>query len=82
MQVAAPARSLEDVALMAPGYLPGAVEPDWLSFGEYLDHLAGKPLGAGDLVLVKGSRGVGLEAAVDTLCELFPDAAEGREERG
>ena len=41
----APARSREDIALMAPGYLPGEVETDWLSFGEYLDHLARKPLG-------------------------------------
>ena len=41
----APARSLEDVALMAPGYLPGVVKHDWLSFGEYLDHLGAKPLG-------------------------------------
>ncbi|HIC82157.1 MAG TPA: D-aminoacylase [Kiloniellaceae bacterium] len=41
----APARSRRDIELMAPGYLPGAVEPDWLSFGEYLDHLDGKPLG-------------------------------------
>jgi N-acyl-D-amino-acid deacylase len=35
----APARSSADIALMAPGFTKGAVELDWLSFGEYLDHL-------------------------------------------
>lgn len=33
--------------------------------------IAGKPIGAGDLVLVKGSRGVGLEAVVAELIEQF-----------
>ena len=41
----APARSRRDIELMAPGYLPGAVELNWLSFGEYLDRLASQPLG-------------------------------------
>ncbi len=41
----APARSRRDIELMSPGFLPGAVDADWLNFGEYLDHLAGKPLG-------------------------------------
>lgn len=41
----APARSRADVELMAPGYVSGAVEIGWKSFGEYLDHLDGNALG-------------------------------------
>lgn len=41
----APARTHADVALMAPGFTEGAVEIDWLSFGDYLDHLDRMPLG-------------------------------------
>ncbi len=41
----APARSLRDVEVMAPGYVAGAVDIGWRGFGEYLDHLDGMPLG-------------------------------------
>lgn len=41
----APARTKADIALMAPGFIHGAVEADWRSFGEYLDHLDKTPLG-------------------------------------
>ena len=41
----APARSNADVALMAPGFTDGAVEIDWRSFGDYLDHLDRMRLG-------------------------------------
>ncbi|MCG8594936.1 MAG: amidohydrolase family protein [Kiloniellales bacterium] len=41
----APARCRADIALMAPGYTEGAVDLDWLSFGDYLDHLDKTPLG-------------------------------------
>ncbi len=41
----APARNRADIALMAPGYTDGAVDLDWLSFGDYLDHLDRLPLG-------------------------------------
>jgi len=41
----APARSNSDIALMSPGFIDGAVDTDWRSFGEYLDHLDKTPLG-------------------------------------
>ncbi len=41
----APAKSHADIALMAPGYTEGAVDLDWLSFGDYLAHLDRMPLG-------------------------------------
>lgn len=41
----APARCRGDVELMAPGFVPGAVEIGWNSFGEYLDHLDSIELG-------------------------------------
>ena len=41
----APARNAGDIALMAPGFTDGAVDLDWLSFGDYLDHLDRMPLG-------------------------------------
>ena len=44
-QSCAPARSLRDIELMAPGFVPGAVDIGWRSFGEYLDHLDRTPLG-------------------------------------
>ena len=44
-QSCAPARSLRDIEVMAPGFIAGAVKIGWRSFGEYLDHLDGTPLG-------------------------------------
>lgn len=41
----APARSNADIALMSPGFVDGAVDTDWRSFGDYLDHLDKTPLG-------------------------------------
>ena len=41
----APARSRADIEVMAPGYTDGAVDIDWLSFGDYLDHLDKMDLG-------------------------------------
>ena len=41
----APARSNSDIALMSPGFIEGAVNANWRSFGDYLDHLDKTPLG-------------------------------------
>ncbi|MCW2305901.1 N-acyl-D-amino-acid deacylase family protein [Rhodobium gokarnense] len=41
----APARNKADIELMAPGFTEGAVDVDWLSFADYLDHLDGVALG-------------------------------------
>ncbi len=41
----APARTLQDAELIAPGFVAGAVDISWRSFGDYLDHLDGVPLG-------------------------------------
>ena len=41
----APARSNADIALMSPGFIDGAVDANWRSFIEYLDHLDKTPLG-------------------------------------
>ncbi len=41
----APARTQSDIALMSPGFIDGAVEANWRSFKEYLDHLDNIPLG-------------------------------------
>lgn len=48
----APARNRADVALMAPGFTEGAVDIDWLSFGDYLDHLDRMGLGVNVLAFV------------------------------
>lgn len=41
----APARSNADIALMSPGFVEGAVDANWRTFGDYLDHLDKTPLG-------------------------------------
>ncbi|MCG8457120.1 MAG: UDP-N-acetylmuramoyl-tripeptide--D-alanyl-D-alanine ligase [Holophagales bacterium] len=74
------ASHLRDGVLEAGG--SASWQPDAAACAEWLGskpRLGEKPLGAGDLVLVKGSRSVGLETAVAALRQLFPipQSAEG-----
>jgi UDP-N-acetylmuramoyl-tripeptide--D-alanyl-D-alanine ligase len=73
------ARHLEEGVMARSG--SASWQPDAPSCAAWLKGrptFGGKPLGAGDLVLVKGSRGIGLETVVETLRELFP-SSEARE---
>ncbi len=83
----APARCHADVELMAPGFTDGAVDVDWLSFGDYLDHLDRTPLGVNVAAFVghgtihRAILGDALRPAdedeMDSMAKLLEESIEG-----
>jgi N-acyl-D-aspartate/D-glutamate deacylase len=83
----APARNRADVALMAPGFTEGVIDIDWVSFGDYLDHLDKVDLGVNVAAFVghgtihRAVLGDALRAAdedeMDQMVQLLEDSIEG-----